>query len=201
MPRPIVEQWLFEHGGCLGWLPVLEVGLRAEPWSRIRKGITPSIHHRAWVGAPPSQAPDRNTHRPELSPIKGLEFNVHRLRHTFACRYLDGGGSVEMLQRFIGHSKVKLTEHHGRLRPRAWPRRCTAWRPCGRKLRSFRTHSWHGFWHSTWVHRRKLVALRSAGSNPILAWLRAMDGLQRALAEARDDQPSGRPWRSFSTGG
>ena len=51
------------------------------------------------------------------SRIKGLEFNVHRLRHTFACRYLEGGGSIEMLQRFLGHSTVKLTERYGRLRP------------------------------------------------------------------------------------
>jgi integrase len=42
---------------------------------------------------------------------------VHRLRHTFACRYLEGGGSVEALQQILGHSTVKLTERYGRLRP------------------------------------------------------------------------------------
>jgi integrase len=45
------------------------------------------------------------------------DFHVHRLRHTFSCRYLERGGSVEALQRILGHSTVKLTERYGRLRP------------------------------------------------------------------------------------
>jgi integrase len=45
------------------------------------------------------------------------DFHVHRLRHTFACRYLEGGGSIEALQQILGHSTVKLTERYGRLRP------------------------------------------------------------------------------------
>jgi integrase len=45
------------------------------------------------------------------------DFHVHRLRHTFACRYLERGGSLEALQRMLGHSTVRLTERYGRLRP------------------------------------------------------------------------------------
>ncbi len=45
------------------------------------------------------------------------DFHVHRLRHTFACRWLDRGGSIEVLQRILGHSTIKLTERYGRLRP------------------------------------------------------------------------------------
>jgi integrase len=45
------------------------------------------------------------------------DFHVHRLRHTFACRFLERGGSVETLQQVLGHSTVKLTERYGRLRP------------------------------------------------------------------------------------
>ena len=45
------------------------------------------------------------------------DFHVHRLRHTFACRYLERGGSLEALQPMLGHSTVKLTERYGRLRP------------------------------------------------------------------------------------
>jgi len=47
------------------------------------------------------------------------EFHVHRLRHSFATSYLERGGSLEVLQRILGHSTVKLTERYGRLRPHA----------------------------------------------------------------------------------
>ncbi len=42
-------------------------------------------------------------------------FHVHRLRHTFACRWLERGGSKETLQSLLGHSTVRLTERYGRL--------------------------------------------------------------------------------------
>lgn len=49
--------------------------------------------------------------------IKGLDFHVHRLRHTFATKWLEQSGTVETLQQVLGHSTVKLTERYGRLRP------------------------------------------------------------------------------------
>ena len=45
--------------------------------------------------------------------------HVHRLRHTFALRWLESGGSKEILQEILGHSTIKLTERYGRLRPHA----------------------------------------------------------------------------------
>ncbi len=39
---------------------------------------------------------------PEISP--------HDLRHTFATRYLQGGGDIYVLSRILGHSSVKMTE-------------------------------------------------------------------------------------------
>lgn len=43
------------------------------------------------------------------------DFHFHRLRHTFACRFLEGGGSSEALRVILGHSTVRLTERYGRL--------------------------------------------------------------------------------------
>ena len=42
-------------------------------------------------------------------------FHVHQLRHTFACRWLEAGGSIEALREALGHSTVKVTERYGRL--------------------------------------------------------------------------------------
>ncbi len=39
---------------------------------------------------------------PEISP--------HDLRHTFATRYLQGGGDIYVLSRILGHASVKMTE-------------------------------------------------------------------------------------------
>jgi integrase len=44
-------------------------------------------------------------------------FHVHALRHTFATRWLERGGSIGTLQRLLAHSTVALTERHRRLRP------------------------------------------------------------------------------------
>ena len=45
------------------------------------------------------------------------DFHVHRLRHTFALRWLERGGTKETLQEILGHSTIRLTERYGKLRP------------------------------------------------------------------------------------
>jgi site-specific recombinase XerC len=64
-----------------------------------------------------------------LVPLKGADglaklvrretgiahFHVHRLRHSFACRWLEAGGSMAALQEILGHASIVTTQRYGRL--------------------------------------------------------------------------------------
>jgi len=50
-----------------------------------------------------------------LSRATGVKWRFHQLRHTFASRWLEAGGSKEALRQTLGHSTIQLTELYGRV--------------------------------------------------------------------------------------
>ena len=43
------------------------------------------------------------------------DFHVHQMRHTFACQWLERGGSLAALQQVLGQASIVTTQRYARL--------------------------------------------------------------------------------------
>jgi integrase len=81
------------------------------------------------VPLPPALAAELHTRVGRLMPIinssgvtrqiarrTGIgRFHPHMMRHTFACRWIEAGGSLAALQEMLGHASVTTTQRYARL--------------------------------------------------------------------------------------
>lgn len=52
----------------------------------------------------------------QVQRLSGVaRFHMHLTRHTFACRWVEAGGNLAVLQAVLGHSSVLVTERYGRM--------------------------------------------------------------------------------------
>lgn len=68
---------------------------------------------------PPISNSNYNKHLKIIKAYAGIKKNLstHIGRHTFACLFLEGGGSLEVLMKLLGHSRISQTQEYGKITP------------------------------------------------------------------------------------
>jgi integrase len=61
---------------------------------------------------------DYNKQLKIIKAAAGIRKNLssHIARHTMACLFLEGGGSLEVLMKMLGHSRITQTQEYGKIR-------------------------------------------------------------------------------------
>ena len=62
--------------------------------------------------AAPSRYMDLSNYLRRARDRAGVAWRIHDLRHLFAVRYLQAGGSLYQLQQILGHSSIAVTERY-----------------------------------------------------------------------------------------
>ena len=64
----------------------------------------------------PFREADPGTFSWQARRLSGVErFHPHMMRHTFACEWLEKGGSLPALQQMLGHASIATTQRYARL--------------------------------------------------------------------------------------
>jgi integrase len=64
----------------------------------------------------PFREADPGTFSWHVRHMSGVErFHPHMMRHTFACRWIERGGSLPALQQILGHASIATTQRYARL--------------------------------------------------------------------------------------
>lgn len=73
---------------------------------RQKESKSPSVFVLPWRGKNPCTWVNRIGRR------AGVRWHFHQLRHTFGCRWMDSGGTLEVLSRILGHSTLAMTQRY-----------------------------------------------------------------------------------------
>jgi len=106
VPGEVGEQWYLEVAHTKS-RRVRRVPLSAELLVELRGRVGRLVPYA--TGSPGSFA----TRVRRLTGIEG--FHVHQMRHTFACQWLERGGSLAALQQVLGHASITTTQRYAKL--------------------------------------------------------------------------------------